>query len=201
VAKVIDFKPAPPSQCNCIGCVATRLHQNAVHLRNYNREQRWFAAYAYAQIITWFAIAALIGSVIIMAWPAWALEHGWDKESALSQWFQTLYVPDDPIPPRSLCCGQSDAYKIRIIEDALDNDNRQGLAEVTDGAERHFADHTIRPGIPNGTQFKFPRSKVNPPSDGNPTDSAWAFFRIWTRPDGTPYIGHVYCVVPLPPGS
>jgi hypothetical protein len=154
-------------------------------------------------ILIWNLVAVIVGSAIILAWPAWSLEHAWDHQSDLSKWFDTLHVPDDPIPPKSLCCGKSDAYKIEIVRDAIGSDgDDMGIARVTDGAEIHFKDGTIRPGIPNGTEFKFSKSKINPLSDGNPTDTAWAFFRIWERPvTNEKYIGHVYCVIQLPPGS
>jgi hypothetical protein len=138
-----------------------------------------------------------------------AMDHGFDHSDPVVQWFESLKIPDDT-PPKGGCCGKGDAYAIRILEDALGNSADKsdwGLAEITDGSAKQWPDGTIRTPIPNGTQFKFPKQKVNPPEDGNPTPTAWAFLSVVeagdeaSRRDGKGnYIRMIYCIIPLLPG-
>jgi hypothetical protein len=128
--------------------------------------------------------------------PARAFDHGFDPNDPVVKWFESLQLPDDR-PKR--CCGKGDAYKIQIVRDALgERDDEMGEAVITDGAAIEFPDGTRRLELPNGLRFRFPKSKLNPLSDGNPTDTAWVFVAIRTGPPNE--ITKIYCVIPLPPG-
>lgn len=138
----------------------------------------------------------LAGLAAFAAGPALAQPHGWDPANPFSQWVEGLKRPDDTAPKGS-CCGKGDLYSIVIDEDAVgDEGDAMGTARILDGSEREYPDGTKRPEIPNGTVFRFPKSKVNPPADGNPGSTAWAFLKSY----GNGVINNIYCVVPLPPG-
>jgi len=126
------------------------------------------------------AVWTIVGALMLwLAWPAHAMDHGFDHSNAVVQWFDNLLRPDDLVPPRSTCCGKAEAYEIEILQEAIGQDgDDMGIARVTNGGEREFPDHMIRPPLPNGLEFHFPKSKVNPPADGNPTNTAWAFLSI-----------------------
>jgi hypothetical protein len=134
---------------------------------------------------------------------AHSMDHGFDKSDPTAQWFESLKRPDDT-PPKGSCCGFADAYGITIIQDAVgDTGDEMGEAIITDGAPKTYPDGALRVGLPNGLHFRFPKSKVNPLSDGNPTGTAWLFVSVNVG-DGPSYttnnIRFIYCVVPLPPG-
>lgn len=140
---------------------------------------------------------------------ALAMDHGFDPNDATVQWFESLKRPDDTAPKGS-CCGKGDAYSIHILEDALGNANDEsdwGTAEIIDGSAKKWPDGKTRTPIPNGTRFKFPKMKVNPPEDGNPTSTAWSFLSIVEGNDEASkasgkgnHIRMIYCVIPIPPG-
>lgn len=152
-------------------------------------------------------------ALLLVIAAACAQPHGWDPNSPMGKWINSLHIPDD-IPPKSTCCGPADAYAIRITEDAI-GDTKQvcmmgcikptplmGTAIITDGSAKEFPDHTFRTPLPNGTVIHFNASQVNPLSDGNPTSTAWAFLSVaqGTTPDQNS-VNRVYCIIPLPPGS
>ena len=153
-----------------------------------------------AHMLPWL-LAGLIASAIVFAVrSASAMDHGFDKSDPTVQWFEQLKRPDDT-PPKGSCCGQADAYSIEIIQDAIgEKGDEMGVARVTDGSPKEFPDGSIRVGVPNGTEFRFPKSKVNPLADGNPTRTAWAFFSVNSQVDGPNTIRYIYCVIQLPPG-
>lgn len=147
----------------------------------------------------------LAGLAAVVASPAKAMPHGWDDASPFGRWVAGLMRPDTN--PPSSCCGKGDLYSIVIDEDAIGDDvskGEWGTAHVLDGSPREFPDGTTRPEIKNGTVFKFPKKIVNPPRDGNPGPSAWAFLGIVGSEDymAVPAegnaIGGIYCVIPLP---
>jgi len=150
-------------------------------------------------IVMWVIILL---SLYACAQEAFAKDHGFDKSDPTAQWFEGLKRPDDTLPKGS-CCGPADAYGIEIVQDAIgDKGDEMGLARVTDGEPKTYPDGTIRLGLPNGTEFRFPKSKVNPLADGNPTKTAWAFFSVDTGDTGQPNnIRFIYCIIPLPPGT
>lgn len=136
----------------------------------------------------------LAGLAACVASPALAQPHGWDSSSPFGQWVAHVMRPDTN-PPTS-CCGKGDLYSIVIDEDAIGDDNAKGewgTARILDGSAREFPDGTVRNAIPNGTVFKFPKKLVNPPKDGNPGPSAWAFLAVYNS-----VITGIYCVIPLP---
>lgn len=135
----------------------------------------------------------LAGLAALAACPARAREHGWDKSSPFSQWVEGLKMPDSRT---ASCCGKGDFYPIVIDEDAVGNEGEaMGRARVLDGSALEFPDGSKRPFIKDGTPFRFPKTKVNPPEDGNPGRTAYAFLSAY---DGV--IVGIYCVIPLPPG-
>lgn len=144
-------------------------------------------------------------AAIFAVGPARALPHGWDESTPFAKWVAGLMRPDTN--PSSSCCGKGDLYSIVIDEDAIGDDvskGEWGSAHILDGSAREFPDGSVRPEIPNGTKFKFPKKIVNPPKDGNPGPSAWAFLGVVGSEDYTTpqpnIIGGIYCVIPLPPG-
>lgn len=138
------------------------------------------------------SVLVLAFSLSFCGHPSFAVDHGYDRESPRTQWFESLMMPDQP---QSKCCGKADAYEADIYEN---NHNGTWTVTVTNGREITFPDGTKRPGIPDGTKFIVPDSKVNPPVDGNPTGHAWIFLKIDIE-SGRP-VG-IYCFVRLPDGS
>lgn len=182
----------PSSKCDCVSCTAWRMS-------NVNpREAMPQRDYLYIwQILGWYMIVVGIIGLLLFAWAksAHAFDHHWNPNSPVAEWYRNLKVPNQN-PRTSSCCDKGDAYRIEILQEPLDDTNRQGEAVVTDGEEIHFDDGTIRARIDVGTHFKFPKSLMNPPSDGNPTTSAVLFATAY---EGK--ITNIYCVVPLLPGS
>ena len=125
--------------------------------------------------------------------PALARPHGWDETSPFAKWVAGLKQPD---LPTASCCGKGDLYTIEIVEDALGNEGKtRGRARILDGSALVFPDGQKREPIPDGTEFTFPKAKVNPPQDGNPAKTALAFLSVYNE-----VIIGIYCVVPIPPG-
>jgi hypothetical protein len=102
------------------------------------------------------------------------------------------------------CCDAGDGYPIQIKEDAYPPRGKElnGRAHITDPSAKQIIlpNGTIkyRPAITDAASLKlhFAGEMVCPLKDGNPTRTAWAFVHvIQGRQD------HIYCIVPLPPGS
>jgi hypothetical protein len=129
--------------------------------------------------------------------PALALDHGFDPNNPVTQWFEALERPLCPAEiKKCFCCGYDDAYAIVIDQEATpDGADFDGRARVTDGSAITFPDGKQRVFIADDTAFTFAGNQVTKLRQGNPTKTAWAFLSA-TRM-GT--IGAVWCVVPLPP--
>lgn len=144
-----------------------------------------------------FLVGFLIVCMIVCS--AHASDHGWDPNSPVSKWVRGLYQPDTPPDERDYlhsCCGEADMYPIVIEQDALgDEGDSLGVARITDGSAKQYPDGAIRPPLKTGMTFRFPKSKVNPLKDGNPTATAWVFLSSY---DGE--INRIFCIIPLPPG-
>jgi hypothetical protein len=152
-------------------------------------ETPWGLAVGLASLVILMAIFT-----VLFLSCAHAMDHGFDHNDATVQWFESLMRP---YMPGSSCCGKADAYAVQIDREPIGEEgDLVGIARVTDGAAITYPDGTKRTEIPNGTEFKFPLSHLNPPKDGNPTSTAWAFLGSYNGK-----ISVVYCVIPLPPGS
>ncbi|MGD0420552.1 MAG: hypothetical protein ABSA68_13400 [Xanthobacteraceae bacterium] len=156
-----------------------------------------------------FAIAAAIFGGFFIAAPAAALDHGFDPNSPITQWFDTLMRPD---MPANRCCGVSDAYRVEVIEQGgEDGSGPNWIVKIADGSAITFPDGKTRTAIPDGTIIHVPAAKVTKASQSNPTKSAWLFVYIneWIKgADDMPVrtddpsqhsVSTIYCLVPLPP--
>ena len=141
--------------------------------------------------------------------PAWGLDHGFDPESELTKWFESLHRKIDKFP----CCGLGDAYPVEILQEATPDPKGElfdGIARVTNVRSITFPNGDVRLSIPTGTVIHFSDNQLTREIDGNPTATAWAFLSVRRNGDdqqdtsGTLNIDGemhgVYCVVPLPPG-
>lgn len=129
--------------------------------------------------------------------PAKAVDHGFDKHTERSIWFQQLKRPD--YYPNS-CCGEADAYEADIYQRNADGSYD---VEITNGDTIKFPDGQERPEIPTGTKVHVPKTKINPPieTQGNPTEHAWLFVSVSRAIGGEVTPGLIYCFTPLPEGS
>ena len=152
----------------------------------------------------------LISALAVCASPALAFDHGFDPESELTKWFESLHRKVDKFP----CCGLGDAYPIEILREATPDPNGNtydGVARVTNGLSITFPNGDVRLSIPTGTIIHFSDNQVTSERDGNPTSTAWAFLSVRRNSmeghddnTGTLNVDNgmqgVYCVVMLPPG-
>jgi hypothetical protein len=129
---------------------------------------------------------------------AFALDHGYDPASPVTQFFDLLKRPYCAAGVEICsCCGKADAYPVVIDQEAtIDGEAPDGVAHVIDGSAIVYPDGEIRSFIPDGTVFHFTGRDVTKLKQGNPTHTAWAFLAV--GPVGA--ISIVWCVVPLPPG-
>lgn len=147
-----------------------------------------------SQMAWGFSVVFVFIFVLLLLTFAHAMDHGFDPNDPVVQWFESLKQPDSP---RASCCGKADAYPVRIEQEPVgDAPDQMGTAVVTDGSPIKFPDGKVRTAIPNGTTFNFPLSKLNQLKDGNPTKTAWSFMSYYSDTVQT-----IWCVIPLPPGS
>lgn len=135
----------------------------------------------------------LLFVVIVLSVPAYAMDHGFDKNDPLVKWFELLPRPDYSGP----CCGASDGYPVvRYWRDGP-RSRHTWTAVIGDGSARHFPDGTTREPIPDGTEVTVPDNKINPERDDldNPTDLSWIFMSV---SEGRPQ--NIFCFVRHPQG-
>jgi hypothetical protein len=134
-------------------------------------------------------IAALL---TLICSPAVALDHGFDPNDPVTQWFETLMMPDIP---GARCCGAADAYKVEILEEGeWDGNGPDWVVSIKDGSAIKFPDGKSRAEVPNGLIIHVPAYKVTKPKQSNPTHNAWIFMSV---NDG--HVGAIFCLVPLLP--
>lgn len=141
----------------------------------------------------WILLIILVAALLLMGARARAFDHGFDKGSPASLYFEGLHRPD--YYPGS-CCGKADAYEADTYQRNADG---TWTVVITDGSAITYPDGTTRPYIATGTVVVVPGEKVNPPDETrhNPTDHAWLFVSVW----GAAEVGTVYCFAPMPEGS
>ena len=142
-------------------------------------------------LVILFAIISMIYACTsqIVLRPARAFDHGFDQSTPVSKWFKTVQRPD---ARPATCCGYGDGYEADVYVNRGDHYD----VTITDDSEIMYPDGDHRQPIANGTVINVPITKVNPPSDGNPTGHGVLFITVQ---DGK-MLG-VYCYVPLPPSS
>ena len=104
----------------------------------------------------------------------------WSNDPAVSEWFRTLMMPDQPTMS---CCGEADAYWCDDIHVKTGADNRRHTyCKITD--DRPDAPR-MRPHRNIGEEFEIPDYKLKW-DRGNPTGHAIIFLSVG---------GIVYCFV------
>ncbi len=139
---------------------------------------RWIA------VISGLLMLARCGGV------AYATDHGFDQSNPVTQWFETVPMPDT----QQSCCGLGDAYEADVW---TKNPDGSYEATITDGSGIVYPDGTTRAPIANGTVIHVPAEKVNPPKDGNPTGHGVIFMAVYK---GALSNGP-FCFILLPLGS
>jgi hypothetical protein len=132
--------------------------------------------------LAWMLGAAVMVLYIAHQSMAHARDLGqWKYQSPdISEWFQSLKMPD---APTTSCCGASDAYWADKTESGPHGET---IAIITDTRPD---EPLMRPHIEIGTRVVVPANKVRKPATFNPTGHTIIFVGA---------SGNVYCYEPLP---
>jgi hypothetical protein len=183
----IKGRSAPPrpeehalGTCHCLLCERTNMSPVDP------RERRPDKPSLVAHMLPWLLAGLIVSVIVFAARGASAMDHGWDKSSPFAQWVESLMRPDSGY--KYSCCGKGDLYEVEITQDALgETGYDMGTFVILEGGARSYPDGSLRPYIAPGTEFHFPKSKVND-RQGNPSKTAFAFLSG----------DYVWCVIPLP---
>ena len=143
-----------------------------------------------------------VGLVVLIAYgvhAAFAFDHGFNKESPDTKWFESLMIPPHYVVS---CCGKADAYPVDRYEKLPNGDYRVWIAK---GHDKPYPDGTRRTPWNIDVPIVVPAARVNREEDDldNPTEFSWLFFDPARTFDGSPSskVVEIYCFIRHPQGT